>query len=283
VCSSDLVDRTFLRVMKIPLLAGGGFDVVPAGDRVAIVNRSLARRFFGGDALGREIALEGSPDDDPGSTRVSTGRVRIIGIVADTVDWPLATNVPNQVYLPLANEPQASAYLVVRHAGPDALTVIRRDVTAIDSGAAVYDAATMDTRLARIVARQRLNTALAYGFAGFSLLLASLAVYGVMAYRVRRRGRELAIRIALGASPRAVERMIVGDGGRIVALGAVGGGLAALLLRPALNAVVYRPEGGGALTVALATGFVALIGLLATYLPALRAARTDSVIALRGD
>jgi putative ABC transport system permease protein len=281
---AHVVSADYFSTLRIPILAGAVFSDRTPESRIVIVNRTLAERFFGGgDAVGREIVIAGAPDADPGASHISPGAMRIVAIVGDTIDWPLAKNKPNQIYVPLFDTPPGSVYVVARRPGADALTAVRRAAVSVDPDMAVFDAATMNDRLLHVVAMQRLNTAIAFGTGGFGLVLASLGIYGVVAYRVRRRWRELGVRIALGASPRTIKRLVLRDSVIVMVAGVAAGCALAAVLRPALNAVLFRSVTADAPSIAVSAVLVTLVGVGAACIPAFRAARLNPLEALRDD
>jgi putative ABC transport system permease protein len=157
----------------------------------------------------------------------------------------------------------------------------RAVVRQLDGALPVYDVKPMEQRISDSVAARRLAISVLAGFAGLSFLLAVLGVYGVMSYTTSQRTKELGIRVALGAEPRAVVRMVLGGGVTIAAIGAAVGAAAFLGLGGALRALLYGVAPQDPVTMVLCVAALIGAALIACYFPARRAARVDPVTALR--
>jgi predicted permease len=284
---SHIVDPSYFHVMRIPFIAGGPpSDDEGTNGRTVVVNRTLVQRYFHGrSAIGEELVLAGNPDADPGTTQLPLGRARIVGVVGDTIDWPLAKSRPNQVYVGIASHPPSSTYVLIRDAPPDAFSTVRRITETLNKNIAVYDAASIDARLARVLAMKRFSAAAAFAVAAFGLLLAVLAIFGVIVYRIGRRSRELGIRLALGASSNRLVRDATREGAAVVTLGVAFGVTAAMSSRSVLDALVFAP--GSNIAEAAIIGvigmFVIVLGTVASYVAAMRTARMNPADALRAN
>lgn len=275
--SPRLVDRRYLQAMRVPLLAGRYFDERDSGSaaRAIIVNQTMARTLWPGrDPLGQKVM-------DGGEAGSSYGVV--VGVVGD-IPRAIEEAAHPEMYFDLRqNEDWGSLELVVRSSRPyEALVpAVRAALREFDPQLASEDHATLTEVVDRTVAPRRLTTSMLGGFSSFALLLAALGLYGVIAYSVAQRAREIAIRVAVGSRRSGVVRLIVGEGLRIGVLGiALGLGLAALgarLLQSLLFGVSALDPGVFLLNAAIVLG----VALLASLIPALRAAATDPVTALR--
>jgi putative ABC transport system permease protein len=269
----------FFKTLRIPLLRGRSYD---AGDRegsapVAVINRTMAERYWPGrDPIGARITF-----DDPADTALTW--MTVVGIVGDVHEESLSRPVYPQVYLPLAQVPGRSLMVAVRSAGdPSALVpALRRAVRTIDPDLPLFQVATMEERVSASLARPRINAVLLGGFALTALLLAAIGIYGVIAYGVVQRTRELGIRVALGARATDVLRMVIRQGMRPVLLGVTLGLAGALAGTRVLRSLLFGVGPFDPTAFGLVTLFLLLVALAATWLPARRAGRSDPMTALR--
>jgi putative ABC transport system permease protein len=209
----------------------------------------------------------------------------VVGIVADIRHFGPAQEAQPELYLPHAQVPAGFASIVVRTAGqPMALAeTLRREVTALDPDVPLYQVRTLDQLQAENLARSRFYALLLALFAATALALAAAGVYGVMAFTVTRRTREIGVRLALGALPASVVRLVLGEGARLAAAGAALGVLLALALVRVLAGLLHgvRPLDAPSYVAAAAVLFA--VALVAGYLPARRAARLDPALTLRDE
>jgi putative ABC transport system permease protein len=273
---SHTVSPGYFRTLGIPLLEGREFT---AADRhgtpdVAIVSRSLTQRFW--------------PGQSPVGKRIKpvwfNTWMTIVGVAGDAPYEGLQAAEPTQdFYMPIGQFGIARATVALRSQLPvdEVERLLRRDVAAVDPSATVNHVQTMEDVLGRSVAQPRTTAALIGAFAGLALLLGAIGVYGVLSYGVTQRRREIGIRMALGAEPGAVRRMVLTR-----ALGLVAGGIAiglglAWLAASVLQGFVFGVSPRDPLSYVLVpTGF-AIIGLLAGWLPARRATRVSPVEVMR--
>jgi putative ABC transport system permease protein len=276
--SAKRVGPKFFETMGIPLLRGRDFNVQDeaGAPKVAVINETLARDFFGNDnPLGRRIGVGEKPVRE------------IIGVIKDTKYMDLKKQAPRTVYVPLAQTAAMSAELTlhVRTAGEptNLVAAIRREVETLDKNLPVYNVRTFTDLVAQSFYQERLIATLSSFFGLLALLLASLGLYGVMAYSVARRTREIGIRLALGAQASDVLKLVVRQGMSLALIGAGLGVGAAWALTHVLSNLLYGVSPTDPLT--FVTIPLALIGvaLLACYLPARRAAKVDPLTALRHD
>ena len=279
--SSDfnIIGPDYFRTMKIPLLHGREFgqsDTTTA-PRVVIINETAARRFWPNQSpIGLSLTLGFAPDQE----------VReIVGVVKDSKYRRLNEEVRPAIYVPLAQDYRANMALHVRTAGePGAmLAAVQREVRALDANLPLYDIKTLEEKKNGSLYTSRLAAMLLTVFGLLALLLAAIGLYGVMAYAVNRRRREIGIRMALGAQSRDVLHQIIAEGMTIVMIGlllGLGGALAATRL---VKNFLYGVTATDPMTFAGAALLLVAVALLANYLPARQASRTDPLIALRCD
>jgi putative ABC transport system permease protein len=273
------------RVLGIPLLEGRSFT--PQDDtahpRVAIVNQSAARRFWpvGGSALGRQVWFGGGTGfSSPDST------AEIVGVVGDVAYQPLDQR-PFQpdFYTPYTQFTYASRMVLVRTTGNPAgvVNAIRAVVRSVDPDLPLFDVQTLRERLGASWSEQRFNALLLGGFAAVALLLAASGIYGVVAYAVSQRTREMGIRLAIGATPGAVLRLVVREGMALPLAGIASGAAAALGLTRVLRASLYGVTPTDPGVFGATVGLMLLVALLACVVPGRRATRADPLEALRAE
>jgi putative ABC transport system permease protein len=230
------------------------------------------------------------PGQNPIGQRVKTGRTQpwreIVGVVAD-VEAPIVVRFLKgrlgQVYLPLAQDPSPRMSLIVRADG-DATTLaapMRAIVREVDRDQPVFRVQTLNDVRAAGRGVVRLVTTLLGGFALMALLLATVGLYGTVAYDVGRRTREFGLRMSLGAQPSSVMGMVFRQGSRLLLLGAGIGLVGALVSTRMVANFLYGVQASDPLTFTFAVMLLAASGLLATYVPARRATKVDPIIALR--
>jgi putative ABC transport system permease protein len=273
----------YFRAMGIPLVRGRLFDARDSADapRVAIINESLARRFFPGeDPIGKRVR-------DP--TRPSTAFADIVGVVADVKDGLVykldGGGAAMQSYVPFAQNTYDVLTFVLRTRGPSAglAGAVRAAIRELDPDHPVAGLRPLDELVAASVARQRFAMFLFAVFSAVALVLAAVGIYGVMAYTVARRTGEIGIRIALGAEARDVVRLVLLQGARLVAFG-IGLGLGgALLLTRLLGALLFGVAPHDPLTFGATAALLSGVAALACLLPARRATRIDPMTALRAE
>jgi predicted permease len=265
----------YLQALGVPTVAGRAFDERDDGEAplVVLVNESLARSHLGGiRAVGRRIDVDGA---------LRT----VAGVVGDVKYQGLHEPAGPQVFVPFAQAPFPGTYLAVRTPGDPAALVdpIRRAVLGVDPEHGPTHFATMPALLSESVSTTRFVTLLLALFGATALLLAAVGVYGVVSYGVARRRREIGVRVALGADPGAVLRLVLRQGAALgtlgLALGLVGGTLATRWLR----SLLFEVGPGDPATLAGVSLLLLGVALLACAVPARRASRVDPVAALRAE
>jgi putative ABC transport system permease protein len=269
------VSASYFDTMRTPLLRGQVFTEqdLATGAPVAIINQKTASEYWPGqDPIGRHLA----------NSRDMIQR-EIVGVVADVKYNTLNTANTEEMYFPMAQSPSASATLIVRSdANPEPLVAaVRQKIAELDPYLPLSGILSMDDVVATSVAQPRLVMQFAGVFAGFALLLSAVGIYGVMAYSVNQRKQEMGIRVALGANPSDILRLVVGQGMRLTLAGVGFGVAVSLLLTRLLSSLLFGIQGIDPAVFGAAA--VVLVGsaLLACYLPARRATQVDPVAALR--
>jgi putative ABC transport system permease protein len=266
----------YLRAMGILMLRGRGFTEQDNANAplVALINRTAAQRIWPNeDPLGKRIRLGGI--DNPLRS--------IVGVVGDVNHYDLETAPGLQAYVPHTQWTDSYMLLVVRTTtDPATLTgPIRQTIHALDPDVPLHNVATMRQLVSASVAQRRFTLLLIAVFAAVALLMAAIGLYGVMAYSVAQRTREIGIRVALGAQGADVVRLVVGRGLRLVTLGVALGLAGAFALTRLMKSLLYDIGATDPLTFASVAALVALIALLACYIPARRATKVDPMVALR--
>jgi predicted permease len=276
----------YFQAAGIPLIQGRGFAATDGADagRVVILNRTLAERLFPGrDPIGRRIAWTG---DVLRFIQLSGDWRRVIGVVGDTRDaGPDAPPLP-AAYQPLAQNEIGffPGAVVIRARGAEALgPAAARLIRELIPDQPVERIATLEQIREETVAPQRLNALLVGAFGAVALAIAAVGIGGTLAFFIARRTAEIGIRMSLGADPRRVMGMVLGDGGRLLALG-LGLGLAgSALLARAIRGMLFGVPPADPVTFLGVAALVLVVGLAACAGPALRAARVDPLVALRAE
>jgi putative ABC transport system permease protein len=275
------VSPGYFRTLGVPLLAGREFAEAdtPGARPAAVVNETMARAFFPGrDPVGGRIKIGGSD-------RPQNQYMDVVGVVADVKYRGLAEAAAPALYIPHAQAPFDSMYVVARASGDPAALVggVRAEVWAMDRDLPLSQVHTMDQLLSETVAQPRFRTLLLALFSGVAALLAAVGIYGVMAYTVSQRTHEIGVRMALGARPRDVVRLVVGKGMALALVGVAIGLPGAFLAGRLLSGLLFGVGPSDPATFAGVTVLLTFVALLACYLPARRAARVDPMTALRYD
>ena len=287
--SGEFSTPGYFHILGVPLLRGRYPDErdKERGERVAVINQELARRYFPGqDPLGQRIAF-GEPKDH-------TGWAKIVGIVGGTRQIS-PTNDMKWETTPVAYAPLAQAddvytifLQIVAHGDasryPDAhrlLNDVRSRVRDVDINVPIYRAHTMDEQVFQYASGPRFRAILLGGFALLAVILAAVGLYGVISQAVVQQTREIGIRMAIGARPRDVERMVVQRGLVLALIGVLFGISGSLMLAPLLASMLYGVTASSPLTLAAVSGLLLAVAVLASWLPALRATRVDPVQTLR--
>jgi predicted permease len=272
------VSPDYFHLMEIPLLRGRVFGAQDsaAAPRVTVISETMARQFFPNqDPLGKQLIFGFPPDGDAAR--------EIVGVVGDVRDTSLSEMPGPMMYVPFAQAPFWGGQLVVRSTlGSSSVAASIRKVTHdIDKDLPVTDIATLPETLDASVAQPRFRTLLVGLFGLIALLLAAVGIFGVISYSVSRRSHEIGIRVALGATPANVLRLILGESAKLVLLGLALGVPAALALTRFLASLLFEVHPADPLTFIGVAALLSAVALIACYVPAKRAMRVDPMVALR--
>jgi putative ABC transport system permease protein len=274
------VTPDYTRALAIPVLSGRALERTDTADAplVALVSESMAREMWPGeDALGKRFRVEVDEGAPPPPWRT------VVGIVSDVRQKALDAGPKPALYLPEAQFPNSDLTLVVRGSGDlGALaTAVRHEVLAIDKDQDVFDVETMSEVLAASIAVRRFAMLLLGAFAAVALALAAVGIYGVLSYAVSQRTQEIGVRLALGARGTDIVRLVAGHGVRLAVLGVAIGLCGAYAATRGLASLLFGVTATDPVTFAATAGLLVGVATLASVIPALRAARTDPLRALR--
>ena len=270
----SIVSEDYFEVMRVPVLRGRAFTEREAleGSPVVLVDENLARRFWpGGDAVGKRIKYDSPTPHE------------VIGVVANVRNFGSEAEGRIRIYTPLGRAPLSrGATLSLRaESNAEGLTqAVARQIHEMDPDLAVADVETMAQVYGREAGPRRFGAALLALFAAVALALAAVGIYGVMAYAVAQRTREIGVRVALGAQGRDVLRLVVGQGMRLVLLGIGLGVAGALALTRLMSGMLYGVAPTDPLTFSAIALLLAAVALLACLVPARRATKVDPMVAL---
>ncbi len=270
------VSTDYFQTMRIPIIAGRSFtpsDLAPDSHAI-IVSAAFAQRFLpAGAPLSKRVRL-GAPTD-PWSV--------VVGVVGDVRYASLNATPDPQVYLPYDGEHANLASIVIRtEQDPRGLaSLVRAQLADIDPAQPVFDITTMKQRLDDSIETPRFNMALLAVFASLALVLATIGIYGVISYFVSQRTREIGIRVALGAAPSDILRLVLGQGAVMILIGLALGVAGSLVLTRYLANLLYGVRPVDPLTIISVAVLLIIVALAACYIPACRALRLDPMTALR--
>ncbi|MDY7095045.1 MAG: FtsX-like permease family protein, partial [Acidobacteriota bacterium] len=272
------VSAGYFEAMGIPLVEGRTFTDADGADAppVTVVNETFVQRFLDGrEPLGLQVKFALPNQEAPWVT--------IVGVSRDVRQTSLAQEVLPEAYIPLLQDPQSANSVVLRTSGdPKALVSQAREaVSALDPTLPIFDIRTTDELVTGSIARQRFVLRLLLAFALVALFLATLGIYGVTAYTVARRTREIGLRMALGAASQRVAGWVLWRTLRLIAIGVALGVVGAVAAGRLLSNQLYGVQALDPAVIALVSLLLALVGALAALLPAWRASRIDPLDALR--
>jgi len=276
----DVISEGFFQTLRVPLRMGRFFNAqdnqgaVP----VTIINETMARRFWPGEeALGKRFKL--------GAAQSANQWLTVVGVVGDMRRQSLERQPIAQIFRPYLQSSERRLILLIRTTGePTQLApLVRNEIRAIDKTVLVNGISTLESLLARNMGQRRFQTWLLALFSALALLLAAVGIYGVMSYLVTQRTSEIGIRMALGAQPRDVLRLLIGQGLQLALCGVGIGLLAAFALTRVLAGLLFGVTATDPTTFIAAPLALLLVALLACFVPARRASRVDPLVALRSE
>jgi predicted permease len=276
-----MVSGHYFQTMEIPLRDGRFFNDhdVPGNPQVAIVDDYMAQQLWPGkDAVGKRFHIGGIDD-------TSAPWITIVGVVGRVKQYTLDSDSRIAFYLPHTQFPTRAMNVVVRSSGdPAALTgAVKQQLRELDTDLPLYNVVPMEQRVHLSLARRRFATLLLAAFAGISLVLAAIGIYGVLAYLVSQGTREIGIRMALGATRSAIVGLVLRNGIVLALTGVATGVAAALLLTRLMQSLLFGVTAGDPLTFCAVPLLLLFIALLAVSVPARRAAHVDPAECLRYD
>jgi len=274
----DLVTPEFFETIGLPFAAGRDFGPVDtlSSPPVVIVNEALARALFlGAPPLGRTLRVPGDPQK-----RTFT----VVGVVANSHYYDVRQTPGPAAWIPLLQETPYMPTLHVRTSDAgvgSVMTAVRQAFDATDRGFPIFNIKSLEDRVADSLARERMVANISATFGVLALLLAGVGLYGILAYSVSRRTREIGIRLALGSSAPAVLWCVVREAAALVAAGAVAGAALAMLAGRLASPYMFGVSTFDAAVLAVASAALAVVAVAAVSIPAARAARVDPILALR--
>jgi predicted permease len=272
------ISPDYFRTLRTTLRAGREFTDrdTPQTPAVAIINETLAKTYFAGeDPIGKKLVVSYLGQRLPRE---------IVGIVGD-----IKQDEPNQktnpeIFVPFEQQPWFFSSLVIRSVNRDPLTVrnaVQRAIWSVSKDLPAAKAETLEQTLSDQIAAPRLYTVLLGAFAAVALILAAVGIYGVMSYAVTQRTHEIGIRVAVGARPSDVLRLVIGRGMKVVLFGVAIGLAGAVAVTRLLKSLLYDVSATDPLTLACIASLLTCVALLACYIPARRATKVDPLVALR--
>ncbi len=288
VAPSFSITPGYPRTMGMQLRAGRDFN---AADRkeslpVVLVSQTAARRYWPGEnPVGKRI-LFGTPErfEKEREGGVMTWRV-VVGIISDVRGAGPHSDARPELYVPFQQWRWNNADLVIRTEGSNTSVarLIRREAAALNPSVVVTNIRTMEQMLSNSIARPKFQMVLLATFSATAVLLAAFGIYGLMAYSVSQRRPEIGIRMAVGATPRQIAEMVVGQGLKLTAVGLLLGLCASVALHGAIRNMIYGISATDPFSLAAALLLIAAVAVTASIVPAFRAARVDPMITLRHD
>jgi predicted permease len=282
------VSPSFFRTLGVQLVRGRTFeesDNRPNAVPVIVISEEMAKRYFAGkNPIGKHLTygIAHTRSANPADSLRTGGE--IVGIVRNVKINSLAEKPVPATFVPYDLLPLGASFAVRTTLPVDALArAVRTELRAVDPNVPVYELGSMDDAMSESVGQPRFYTLLLAAFAGVALLLATLGVYGVIAYAVSQRTREFGIRIALGATSATVSRAVLRRGITLAATGMLLGIVGALMTTRAIQSLLFDVPAADPVTIVGVVILLSGAAIMASWLPARRAARVDPVIAMRTD
>ncbi len=281
VCELSVISPDYFKVMQAPLLSGRFFadSDEAAKDRVIIIDDFTARHYWPGeDVIGKHIRFGRSANP-------SAPWLTIVGVVSNmnTDGLDAKRNIPH-LYIPLNQSPTVRSLVAVLRTSLATSTLesqLRRDVQDVDPKLPVFNLRTMNEVIGASLASRRFSSELIGGFAVLALLLSSIGIYGLLAYMVGQRSHEIGVRMALGAHPFHILKMVLNQGAVLAGIGVLAGLLFAALAAPLLSSLLYGIHTLDPLVFFGVPVVLMIVAMVASFIPARRASRVDPIVALR--
>jgi putative ABC transport system permease protein len=273
------VSSSYFETVSIPLVQGRYFDRSDRPDSipVAIITKSLARKYWpNDDAIGKQIR-QGFPSDPYGPWRT------IVGVVGDVKQEGVDRETPFQVFLPIVQQPRTTSFMIVRTRSPVPASSLEAAIHDLDRTIPIFNDRTLDQVMREASSRRRIAMIVLLVFGLVAVLLAAIGVYGVIAQGVTERRQEIGVRMALGASPRQILRLFLRHGLMVVVVGIGCGVLGSIAAARSLASLVFGVTVTDPATLGASAALLILVTLLACYLPARSATRVDPLEALRAE
>lgn len=269
------VSPSYFDTMAIPFIKGRAFTEADDQNQlpVAIINETMARRFFANaNPVGQNLNIE-----DEQTPR------QIVGVVADVKHFGLAADAKPEVYVPFPQHPFPFMAFVFRASGDTSRVVasVRNEILTLDKDQPISNIKTMDQYMSESLSRPRFNTFLLSLFAALALVLSAIGIYSLMSYSVTQRTHEIGIRMALGAQPMEVLKLIFSHGMKLSFVGVMIGVVAALVLTRLLSTLLYQVSATDPIAFVGVPLLLILVTLVAIYVPSRRATKVDPLVALR--
>jgi predicted permease len=273
-----VTSTNFFEMMEIPMVLGRGFTARDneTAPKIVVINDAAAKKYF--------------PNENPvgqrfGSSPETTDQLEIVGVLRDAKYNSVRDPAPPTMYVPYLQARAGSAVIEVRTAGdPVAVTSgVREAVRQVEPNLPMMDVSTQLEQVERRFAQEKIFAQAYTLFGGLALLLAAIGLFGLMSYSVSRRTNEIGIRMALGAQRSSIVRMIVRHGAELTGLGIAAGLAGAVLLTRVMATLLFGVSATDPMTFVAVPLLLAVIAVLASYLPARRATRVDPVVALRDE
>jgi putative ABC transport system permease protein len=278
IANLGIVSDDYFTVMRMTFAAGRAFN---AGDRegapgVCVINESLAKRLFPGESAIGKIMLRG---------RDAELKAEVVGVIHDVKTNGLNVPAPDEIYYPIRQLPRPGMAIVARTDGDAAALqpILRSTVAAVDKDQPISFFATLETNVAQSLGVQRIVASLTSIFAGLALVLSAIGLYSVLAYAVSQRTPEIGIRMALGARPGQVVRLVLRDGLRLVIVGLVAGLAAAAGAARLIETLLFGVRPLDPMVYGGVAGVFTIVAIVACLVPSLRASRIDPLLALRAE
>jgi putative ABC transport system permease protein len=273
----EAVAPGYFDALGVPLLAGRDLNAADGGEGIEsiVVNMAFAARYWPGrDALGRRVAFEGQPEE-----RIA----EVVGIVDDILDDGLDASPEPMIYRSYLRAGGRSMTVLLSSVSDPASLVprVRQEVSSLDGSVPVSGVTTLESIVSETLATRRAVMIVAAIFAALALLAAAVGIYGVLAYMVGERSREIGIRAALGAAPGDVIRLVLGDSLQMVGLGLAGGLILALATTQLLSSLLFGISPRDPLTFIIVSAVLLGVATMASFRPAWRATRVDPMRVLR--